>query len=106
MIGISGLYNDSQRHRTVDFTRKRSFYPAILDKPSILAGLRTQDAELERRMRALDAEARQALAIDFGENKMRFGDYITMLVQHEALHQGICALCARLGGFATPPLWP
>jgi hypothetical protein len=36
---------------------------------------------------------------------MRFGDYATMLVQHEALHQGIWALCARLAGFATPPLW-
>jgi hypothetical protein len=94
MIGIAGLYNDALRHRTVDFARKRSFYPAILDRPSILAGLRTQDAELERLIRALDAEARQALAIDFGGNKMRFGDYTTMLVQHEALHQGIWACAA------------
>jgi len=105
MIGISGLYNDALRHRTVDFERKRSFYPATIDKAAIVAGLRMQDAELERLMRALDAEARQALLIDFGGNKMRFGDYTTMLVQHEALHQGIWALCARLAGFATPPLW-
>jgi hypothetical protein len=105
MIGISGLCNDALRHGTVDFTRKRSFYPAILDRPSILAGLRTQDAELERLMGALDAEARQTLAINFGENKMRFSDYTTMLVQHEALHQGIWALCARFAGFATPMLW-
>lgn len=105
MIGISGLYNDALRHRAVDFTRKQSFFPPTLDKLAIIAGLRMQDAELERLMRALDSEERRAFVIDFGGNTMRFGDYTTMLVQHEALHQGIWALCARLAGFATPPLW-
>ena len=105
MIGIAGLYNDALRDGSVDFTRKRGFYPATIDKASLLGGLRAQDAELERLMRALDTEARHALVIDFGGNKMRFGDYASMLVQHEALHQGIWALCARLAGFATPLLW-
>jgi hypothetical protein len=105
MIGISGLYNDALRDRCVDFSRKRGYYPATIDKVALVAGLRAQDGELESLLRTFDAEERERLVIDFGGNKMRFGDYATMLVQHEALHQGIWALCARLAGFATPPLW-
>ena len=105
MIGIAGLYNDALRNRRVDFDRKRGFYPPTLDKPAIVAGLRAQDAELERLMQALRPEDRLSLVIDFGGTKLSFGDYTTMLVQHQALHQGIWELCARLAGFATPPLW-
>lgn len=67
--------------------------------------MRAQDRELERLMHALGAAERDALCIDFGGTPRRFADYTTMLVQHEALHQGMWALSARLAGFATPALW-
>jgi DinB superfamily len=105
MIGIAGLYNDALRDGRVDFARKRGFYPDRLDKSTIVEGLRAQDRELERLMQALGAAERDALRIDFGGTPLRFGDYTTMLVQHEALHQGVWALCARLAGFPTPALW-
>jgi hypothetical protein len=106
MIWIAGLYNDALANRVVDFSKKKSCYDGGLDRTEILAGLRAQDDEFARVLAEIKAAATGAtLIVDFDGKPMRFGEFTNVVVQHEALHQGMWSIYARLGGFAIPELW-
>ncbi|HZC15430.1 MAG TPA: DinB family protein [Caulobacteraceae bacterium] len=105
MAWVAGLYNDGLKTGALNFGRKKTFYEGSLDKATIVASLRTRDAELSALLGALAPNDLRDRRIDLGDNRVSVHEFTNVIMQHEAIHQGLWTMYARLGGFQTPESW-
>lgn len=104
MVWVSGLYNAALVDRVLDMAKKKASYGGSLERADLLAGLAAKDAELDGILTRLAAEP-DGMRIDFFGTSMALGEFLHVLLEHEANHHGLWSLYANLGGFATPASW-
>lgn len=107
MVWLSGVYNDTLKNRTMDFSKKKTFYSGGLEKAELVAALHAKDEELKQLLSEVESSGVNSCRVDmpFLGKAMRFAEFTNVIIQHESLHHGLWSLYARLGGFTTPESW-
>lgn len=105
MVWVSGLYNEALGSGTMrNCESKKEHYSGDLTRGNILAGLRLQDTQLDQVLERITADVMNHKVEAFGLS-MGFTEFTHVMLQHEAMHQGLWSLYAALGGFKTPKEW-
>ena len=105
LVCVQGVYQQGLSERRADFARKHDQYRGSLEPVDLKAALRAKDAELDAILADLGEEGAGRFEIEFMGRKLSFSRYVSIIVQHEAIHHGEWALYAAVGGFSTPVGW-
>jgi len=102
LVCVQGVYIDGVRNRKTEFERKHEHYDGPLDRHSLVAALHEKDRLLEQALDAVRDEDDHAIEF-YGT--LPLATFLTVIPQHEAIHQGQWAFYATLGGYETPGSW-
>ena len=102
---MQGVYLQGLREGVTDWGKKHAYYTGGLDRESLIKALREKDEELLTALAAIDAQGAESFSIDWYGSEINLTRYLSVWIQHEALHQGQWSFYATLGGFPTPQSW-
>lgn len=105
MVRVYGVYLDAFSSRTLDLSKKKSYFEGRLIKDDIQLALNNMDSQLSHKLEVLKKSNIDDFKVDLFGMQMGFTEFTYVLVQHECSHFGIWANYAAFGGFETPRMW-
>lgn len=105
MVRVYGVYLEAFSTRSLDLSKKSTFFKGNLVKDEILQALKEMDSELSQKLEVLKSSNLDDFKVNLFGMEMGFTEFTYVLVQHECSHFGIWSNYAAFGEFETPQMW-